>query len=345
MKRRAGISWISLSMLLLAPTWCSAETIHGCVRLQDGLLRIVPGPEACVKDERPLSWSREGAKESPGKQGDQGEAGPQISAGRVAAPPLRTWIESVTGMEFIWVPGGCFQMGSPPSEAGRDDDESPQHEVCVGGFWMGRTEVTNAHYRRFQSAHDSGRYQGESLNGDDQPVVNLSRGEALEYARWLGERTGGAFRLPTEAEWEYAARGGTTSARYWGDDPLQACSHANVADRAGNRQLGPWTIHECDDGYAVAAPVGKFPPNRYGLYDMLGNVGEFCADTYGEKYYAESPRDNPAGPTVGRSFVNRGGSWFNEPGQVRSAYRNGRSISFRIFNLGFRLVAAPGRLP
>ncbi|HAA04391.1 MAG TPA: hypothetical protein DCE18_13690, partial [Syntrophobacteraceae bacterium] len=121
-----------------------------------------------------------------------------------AARSPKTWKEPVTGMEFVWVPGGCFQMGSSDSEAGRDTDEGPVHQVCLDGFWMGRTEVTNGEYRKFQRNHNSKDYNGVSLNGDDQPAVYVSWEEVQSFMKWLMDQNGGqySFRLPTEAEWE-----------------------------------------------------------------------------------------------------------------------------------------------
>jgi sulfatase modifying factor 1 len=144
--------------------------------------------------------------------------------------PCQTWQEPVTGMVFAWVPGGCFEMGTPDSEKGRDPNEGPVHKVCVDGFWMGQNEVTNAQYRRFKSGHDSKEYKGNSLNGDNQPAVYVSWFDARAFADWLSRQNSGkyTFRLPTEAEWEFACRAGTRKARFWGDDPDDACRYANV---------------------------------------------------------------------------------------------------------------------
>ncbi|MDT8423034.1 MAG: SUMF1/EgtB/PvdO family nonheme iron enzyme, partial [Desulfuromonadales bacterium] len=169
-----------------------------------------------------------------------------------------SWTESLTGMAFVRVPGGCFQMGSPSSEKDRDSNEGPVHEVCVDDFSMGKFEVTNAQYRKYKSGHTSKDYKGNSLNGDDQPAVYVSWEDATEYAKWLSRQTGKSFRLPTEAEWEYAARAGTRTARWWGESPDQACRNANVADQSAKRKWSNWTVHNCDDGYAVTAPVGRF---------------------------------------------------------------------------------------
>ena len=133
-------------------------------------------------------------------------------------------------MEFVWIPKGCYMMGSPASESGRSGDEQ-QHQVCVEGYWLAKYEVTNSQYRMFKPSHDSGQYEGNSLNGDSQPVVMVDWNDATVFAEWLSQKTGKTFKLPTEAEWEYAARAGTTTARYWGDDDSQLCRHANITDR------------------------------------------------------------------------------------------------------------------
>jgi formylglycine-generating enzyme required for sulfatase activity len=259
------------------------------------------------------------------------------------------WREPVTGMEFVWVPGGCYGMGSPAGEIGRDPDESPLHDVCVDGFWLGRTEVTNGQYRKYKANYDSGRYRGHSLNGDDQPVVFIDWYEAKAFARWLTERNHGEyhFRLPTEAEWEYASRAETTTARFWGDNPDDTCQYANVADLTAEREWSYWVVHNCDDGYAVTAPVGSFEPNAFGLYDMLGNVFEWCEDIYAKDAYRRHQRKNPILTGRGSYRVIRGGCWYSWPDGVRSAGRSDHPPAgqdqnrSRDYFLGFRLVKTP----
>lgn len=253
-----------------------------------------------------------------------------------------TYTEPVTGMVFLWVPAGCFKMGSPPSEKGRDADEGPVHEVCVDGFWVGRYEVTNAQFRRFRPGHSSKEFEGESLDGDSQPAVFVSWEDVTDFAAWLSVQGNGAYRLPTEAEWEYAARAGTAASRYWGDSPDQACGYANVSDLAAKLYWNPSDIHDCDDGYAVSAPVGSFLPNAYGLYDMLGNVWEWNQDWHAKDAYSVHSRNNPVYLGGGNDRIRRGGSWYNGPKSVRSAYRDWFSpCGYRDDNIGFRLVREP----
>ncbi len=270
----------------------------------------------------------------------------------VAPPPVQeaftpgqTWREPVTGMEFVRVPGGCFQMGSPSSESGRYKDEGPVHEVCVqgfDGFWMGKYEVTNAQYRRFKSGHNSEDYKGNSLNGNNQPAVYVSWDDAKAFVGWLNRQNDGRykFKLPTEAEWEYAARAGTQAARYWGDDPDEACRYANVHDFKSKNAFSniTWSNHNCDDGFAVTSPVGRFKPNAFGLYDMLGNVWEWCEDIYDEGAYGKHNRNNPVVTSGGSDRVIRGGSWSNSPRYVRSAFRRRLDPVDRGSYLGFRLL-------
>jgi formylglycine-generating enzyme required for sulfatase activity len=259
-----------------------------------------------------------------------------------ASRPPKIWKEPVTGMEFVWVPGGCYLMGSPMTEKKRDADEGPVHEVCVNGFWVGKTEVTNGHFRKFHVKHDSGNYEGHSLNGDDQPAVFVSWIDANNFAQWLSGQNGGqyTFRLPTEAEWEYAARAGTEHSRYWGDDSKRACDHENVADQTPQRLWGWDEVHECDDGYAATAPVGSFQPNGFGLHDMLGNVWEWCADIYRIDAYVKHDRNNPlySDESCGSDRVIRGGYWHGVPGSVRSADRGSGLPDGVSDDLGFRLV-------
>ncbi|MDM8523268.1 SUMF1/EgtB/PvdO family nonheme iron enzyme [Desulfococcaceae bacterium HSG8] len=242
-----------------------------------------------------------------------------------------TWTDPVTGMEFVWVPKGCFKMGSPPGEKGRYSDEGPVHEVCVDGFWMGKYEVTNKQYRKYKSGHNSGDYEGNFLDGDNQPAVRVSWDDAKAFAKWLTGKSRHEFRLPTEAEWEYACRAGTQTARFWGDDPDDACRYASVADQT----------HNCDDGYAVTAPVGSFSPNSFRLYDMLGNIWEWCEDIYDSDAYRKHKRNNPIYADGGSDRVRRGGSWYGKPAYVRCAERDHYSPASRGNLLGFRLVRTP----
>lgn len=265
--------------------------------------------------------------------------------------------EPITCMEFVWVPGGSFQMGQTDLE--KDDlikaigrakfdkycaSELPCHKVYVDGFWMGKYEVTNIQYRRFKSDHDSKVYQGFSLNDDKQPVVEVSCEDAAAYAVWLTSKSGRRFRLPTEAEWEYACRAGTTTVRFWGDDPDLACAYANVGDLTARNEWPVWIVHNCEDEFIVTAPVGSFLPNSFGFHDMLGNVWEWCSGWFGEDYYKNSPEFNPPGLSAGIYRIARGSCWDSPPRYVRSASRNKRLPDSHGYGIGFRLIS-PGPSP
>lgn len=261
------------------------------------------------------------------------------------ARTLKTWKEPVTGLEFVWVPGGCFLMGSPQSEKNRAEDEGPVHEVCVDGFWMSRTEITNGQFRKFQTDHNSRNYSGHSLNGDSQPVAFVTWLDANNFAQWLMGQNGGqyTFRLPTEAEWEYACRAGSDASRYWGEDIFKACAYENIADFTAQKQFGIQPGTDCDDGYAATAPVGSFQPNKFGLYDMLGNVWEWCSDVYSLDSYVRHDRKNPqfSDESVGQSRVIRGGFWHGGPASIRCAIRGSGMPEGMSDDLGFRLIREP----
>jgi len=255
--------------------------------------------------------------------------------------PLDLWKDPQSGLEFIWIPGNCFQLGNPDKSLSRFLHEKPIHEVCLDGFWMGKYEVTNAQYRQYKSDHRSKKMQEHSLDGDNQPVVFVSWHEAREFAGWLRERHEGryAFRLPTEAEWEYSCRARSTTIRYWGESIDEACEYGNVADEVFKAKL--INFHNCSDGFTASAVVGSFTPNAFGLHDMLGNVWEWCEDHYGKDAYKNAERNNPLYRKV-ESEINyrviRGGSWLSGPDFVRCAKRSPSPPDSKYDVLGFRLV-------
>ena len=244
--------------------------------------------------------------------------------------------EASAGMEFVSVKGGCFEMGDSVGDG--DTNERPVHQVCVSDFAIGKYEVTNGQFKKFKPHHDSGANEGSSLDGDKQPVVNVSWEDAVAFAKWLSEKTGQTYRLPTEAEWEYAARAGTITSRFWGNNLDEACKYANVADLTAKKLRPQWTTFFCNDGYVVSAPVGTFMPNGYGLYDMLGNVWEWCEDVYNSEAYTKLPKDSPVYEGSGEYRVMRGCGWSNGPLGIRSSHRVGLSPDFGHHALGFRLV-------
>ena len=175
---------------------------------------------------------------------------------------------------------------------------------------------------------------------DEHPVVNVSWNDAVAFCKWLSRKEGKTYRLPTEAEWEYACRAGTTTRYYSGDDPETLAKVANVADATAKAKFPDW---KCDDQRPATATCSrrrwaKFKPNAFGLYDMHGNAWQWCADWYGEDYYAESPADDPTGPDSGDVRVLRGGSWIYGPLNSRSAVRIWTSPDVRDFDTGFRVA-------
>jgi formylglycine-generating enzyme required for sulfatase activity len=248
-----------------------------------------------------------------------------------AEPPL---VDTVTGLEFVFIKGGCYKMGDPAG----DSNDRPLHEVCVSDFYIGKFDVTNQQFRKFRPTHNSGEFEGMSVNDDVQPVVNVSWDDASAFAKWLSQRSGKTYRLPTEAEWEYAARAGTKTTYFWGDNPDDACKYANVADLSAKKRWKRWIVFNCDDKFVVSSPVGSFLPNGYGLYDMLGNVWQWVEDVYNQKAYTKLPKYNPVFEGSGLYRVMRGGGWSNGPLGVRVSHRVPLDPYFGHHALGFRLV-------
>jgi formylglycine-generating enzyme required for sulfatase activity len=243
---------------------------------------------------------------------------------------IETWTEPITGMEFVRVPEGCFQMGSPADETGRDDDEGPVHEVCVDNFWMGRTEVTQGQWQEIMGYNPS-----HFKNGADYPVEEVGWYDVQHYIQKLSSRSGNDFRLPTEAEWEYAARAGTHTPFSFGQtiSPDQINYDGNFPYRDA-----PKGIYR-----QKPTPVASFPANAFGLHDMHGNIYEWCQDWYEKNYYLNSPRSNPKGPSSGSGRVIRGGSWYLNASTCRSADRDRIRLDDHYNSLGFRLVLSSGR--
>jgi formylglycine-generating enzyme required for sulfatase activity len=232
---------------------------------------------------------------------------------------------------MIYVPPGDFIMGSPKGDG--DPDEQPQRQVYLDAFWIDKTEVTNAEYRRFVEAtgHRVPRYwDSAQLNRPGQPVVGVSWEDAQAYARWAGKH------LPTEAEWEKAARG-TDGRKYpWGNVwDAGATRRCNVLDRDDPTALGSVVS---TDGYGCTAPVGSYPlgESPYGCLDMAGNAWEWCADWYDSEYYGSGLRQNPRGAPGGEFRVLRGGSCESLAWELRCADRYYLDPSCMSGSTGFR---------
>jgi formylglycine-generating enzyme len=227
-------------------------------------------------------------------------------------------LSQIADGNMVLIPSGEFIMGKNSSN---QTDWQPEHKVNIDSFYMDKYEVTNKQYYEFciKTNHPLPEFWGinqfkSSLDYPDYPVVGVSYFDAEKFAQWVGKR------LPTEAEWEYAARGGLTNKNFpWGD---QADS---VKVNYGKK-------------YKNILKCGTFNPNAYGLYDISGNVWEWTSDNYGDDYYKYSPAKNPKGPATGRFKVIRGGSWHSGGMCIQTYYRNGLSPSWVDFAVGFRCV-------
>jgi formylglycine-generating enzyme required for sulfatase activity len=236
-------------------------------------------------------------------------------------------------LEMVRIPGGRFLMGSPETEAKRDAYESPQHYVDVPEFWMGKYVVTQEQWQAIMGNNPS------CFEGKNRPVERVSWNNATEFCEKLSKKTGRDYRLPSEAEWEYACRAGTTTPFYFGE---------TITGELANYEASETYADEPKREYREqTTPVGQFPPNAFGLYDMHGNVYEWCQDVW-HSDYDRAPVDGSAWVNGGYSSrrVIRGGSWFFVPGWCRSAFRlNSLSDETDSYNIGFRLVSFPPRTP
>ena len=259
---------------------------------------------------------------------------------------------------MVFVKGGCFQMGDVFSDVA--SNKKPVHEVCVDDFYMGKYEVTLGEFRGFvketgyrteaelqdgcHSWSGKGEEKKKQFNWYNtnfpqtelDPVICISWNNTNEYIKWLNKKEGGRYRLPTEAEWEYAARSGGKAYKYsWGNSGPSG----NIADdKAKKELLGISDEQGYNDGYAFTSLVGGFKPNELGLYDMSGNVSEWVADWFDNKYYGISPENNPKGPIDGKCRVIRGGSWNPLLPLFQTTTRLCSDPAARGAWLGFRLV-------
>ncbi len=249
------------------------------------------------------------------------------------------------GMKLKLIPAGEFQMGSPANEEDRDDDEHHHRVRITKPFYLGVYEVTQRDYAKVMgnnpSYFSSSGGGGERVSGMDTsrfPVEEVSWEDAVEFCRKLsalaGERSASrVYRLPSEAEWEYACRAGTTTPFHFGTQ-----LNGREANCNGDRPYGTSA-----KGTNLQRPtnVGSYTSNSFGLYDMHGNVYEWCSDWYESDYYKASPVDDPTGPSTASYRVFRGGSWFSFAGLCRSAFRGGYAPTIRNFTLGFRVALVP----
>jgi formylglycine-generating enzyme required for sulfatase activity len=286
------------------------------------------------------------------------------------APALAKYTDTIPNtkitFDMVPIPAGTFLMGSPAAETGRNADEGPQHKVTLKAFYIGAKEVTWAEYDEFAFSVDLQRKRKLGLTGpkdagdavsrptppyadeswgwgkDAQPVIGITQYSATKYCEWLSARTGKKYRLPTEAEWEYAARAGTTTAYSFGNDAAAIAEHA-------------WLKSNSEEQPRVG---GQKKPNPWGLFDVHGNAAEWTRDLYDADYYAKSPADSPLNDPGKELYPHavRGGSWDDEPERLRSAARrssieawsrrdpqNPKSLWWHTDAtfVGFRVVAEP----
>ncbi|HZL00907.1 MAG TPA: SUMF1/EgtB/PvdO family nonheme iron enzyme [Caulobacteraceae bacterium] len=273
--------------------------------------------------------------------------------------PAELW-DGPEAPRMVVIPAGVFTMGSPGSESDRQSNEGPRRRVTIGyALAVSMFPITRDEYADFVA--DTDRGEGSScttLRGDQfvdtdgrgwrnpgeeqtgrEPAVCISFADATAYVQWLSRKTGQTYRLLSEAEYEFAERGGTTSAYFWGDDPALACANANGADQdAKTRIPGIWRPNTCHDRYPFASPVGSFAANPFGLFDVSGNVWSWTQDCYADSY-KDAPIDGSAreGGACGRRTL-RGGSWWNDPGRLRSAVRYRADPGCMISLNGFRVA-------
>jgi len=226
------------------------------------------------------------------------------------------------GPEMVIIPAGRFQMGDIQSQG--DSDERPVHWLSIDRFAMGRYEVTFAEYDRFATMTGAKKPYDQGWGRGNRPVINVSIEDAYAYSEWLTEQTRYKYRLPTEAEWEYAARAKTTSQYWWGEK--MGFYHANC-DGCGSR----WDNKK-------TAPVGSFAANFFNLYDMLGNVYEWTCSKY-EKRYTGKEQSCLSQHNADSLWVLRGGSWYSLPGYIRVSARFRKNLTHHDFTVGFRLVS------
>lgn len=310
---------------------------------------------------------------------------------------LKPALTNSVGMEMRLIPPGQFMMGCneasaivvsafPYMDQAKLNAEFPPHKVRITKpFYMGTCEVSLGQFKKF---YDEGKYQldcerigeGWGFTGDQMdshedftpwswgarqslvhPVVNVSWNDCVAFCRWLSAKEGVTYRLPTEAEWEYACRAGTNS-RYpmESKNPADLIKIANIADMSAAKTIpnkeylvglnGRWEVQNYSDGFPFSAPCGSFAPNGFGLRDMIGNVSEWVADGYATGYYGKSPADDPRGPANSNYRVSRGGSWRHDASKSRSSYRTWDAPDATVCSMGFRVVreesfVRPGKLP
>ena len=264
-------------------------------------------------------------------------------------------------LDLVRIKKGTFKMGSPKNDKDADKDELPQHTVKIDrDFYIGKFEITRRQFARFieitghktaAETNGMGACDYDPVTGgvpwrknlrwskagfiqnQDHPVVNVSWNDALAFCNWLKKKTRRPIQLPTEAQWEYSCRGGAETIYFTGDNPKSLSEYANVRDARAKAKWGVGNIFLFDDGFAYTSPVGSYLPNGFGLYDMLGNVWEWCQSSWTENYTQTKTKE---------SRVLRGGAWGDgAPSSSRCAFRGCMSPLRAINDLGFRVALTP----
>ena len=315
---------------------------------------VAQGQDAvATAEQRRREETRRQAEEAAQRQEEEARRKAPVAVAQKRPQPGEVFRDCATCPELVVVPAGTFLMGSPSYEMGRNENEGPVHRVTIDqAFAVGVYEVTVGEYGRFveTTGYEGGSgchvWTGEKWEEESgrtwrdpgfrqterDPVVCVSWQDAQAYAEWLSRQTGKAYRLLSEAEWEYVARAGTTTARYWGEREAGQCRYANGAGSRFNRGI------TCDDGYTRTAPVGSYAANEFGLYDMLGNVLEWVQDCWHESC-AGAPSDGRAWESEGCSHrVWRSSAWINRPKGVRSARRLRGTTGHQGSDGGFRIA-------
>lgn len=345
--------------------WSRLGDDAGRAELEDYLRRFPRGQNRSAAIDRLIAMGPQVAALAPVKPPEpRSTAKPRRKSAAPPKPKYSRWQHGQTLSDCTYCPqltvlrAGSFRLGSPPDEPGRWSDEGPAVTISLRRpIAMSINEITRGQYARFsrETNRAPGACQPPAGLGDPNakldlnwrepgfkqtdvhPVICVNWEDAQAYVSWLSHETGKRYRLPTEAEWEYAARGGTAAPRFWRADYSSACGFANVADRAAAQVFKDWNAAPCDDGQVFTAPVGSYRANSFGLHDMLGNVWEWVGDCWNDAHEPADPHVARTGGDCGRRVI-KGGSWISIERLVRIATRGADKPASRTIGTGFRVV-------
>lgn len=333
------LRWNSFLGITVTSVSCVVATVSGDELLDTLFLDTAAAPNAptdFVDEDVPFEVppAKNPELERPSRLSDRIQA--QVRADRKPPKPPNPRKKKRRGLAepgIVDVQAGCFRMGSPDGVG--SENERPRHEVCLSAFRMDRLPVLESEFEAATGATPWTLCNGATCSPPDPdlPAWYVTWNEADSFCRARGGR------LPTEAEFEYAARAGDSGIYLWGDTASKACEYANFADLSLLKMLPGWSAFPCNDGHALIAAAGGRRPNKWGLHDMAGNVWQWTADWYAADWYSKSPVRDPNGPEDGTGRVMRGGSWLNGPTGGRVAYRDGFRPDERYSGaIGFRCV-------